>query len=111
MIAWVFGGYFAAIVISQVRGTLFRGRGHVIYRFLLLAGYAVFTGLLGAWLVTGAIDVISAGHFWAIVLSGMLIVFAVATVTSAIQLLLGLLGTSAPGEDAVALATGGATAV
>jgi hypothetical protein len=89
---WVFGGYFCATVLATVRGYTFLNRQMVLLRLLLLAGYAVCSGIAGAVLVgpvIGAID----GHFWQMMLAGSLVVFAVAVATMAVQILLGLIGT------------------
>ncbi|HEU0164108.1 MAG TPA: hypothetical protein VFQ54_03630, partial [Thermomicrobiales bacterium] len=92
VLAWVFGGYFCATVLTTLRGTGYASRGHAALRLSLLAGYGVLSGIVGALLagpVIGAID----GHFLAIALSGTLIVFAVAATTMALQLVLGAAGT------------------
>jgi len=89
---WVFGGYFCATVLATLRGYSFLNRQMVLLRLLLLAGYAVCSGIAGAVLVgpvIGAID----GHFWSMMLAGTLVVFAVAVSTMAVQILLGLVGT------------------
>ena len=92
MIGWVFAGYFAAVVLSTLRGTGFSGRTHVLQRLALSLGYAAACGLTGAAIVGPWFDAIS-GHFWGIALAGLLIVFAVAAITMALQFLLGVGGT------------------
>lgn len=92
MIGWVFAGYFAAVVLSTLRGTGFSGRAHVLQRLALALGYAAACGLSGAAIVGPWFDAVS-GHFWGIALAGLLIVFAVSAVTMALQFLLGVAGT------------------
>lgn len=93
VLGWVFGGYFCATVLTTLRGTGYRDRRHAGGRLLLLAAYAALSGLAGALLVGPVIGAIS-GHFWAMVLAGTLLVFAVAAATMALQLLLGIVGTA-----------------
>lgn len=92
MIGWVFAGYFAAVVLSTVRGTGFSGRTHVLQRLALSVGYAAACGLSGAAIVGPWFAAIS-GHFWGVALAGLLIVFAVTAITMALQFLLGVGGT------------------
>jgi hypothetical protein len=90
---WVFGGYFCATVLTALRGPGFLSRTHAALRLVLVAGYAILSGVFGALLTgpwIGAID----GHFWAMALAGSFIVFAVTVATMAVQLLLGIGGTA-----------------
>lgn len=89
---WVFGGYFCATVLTTLLGSGYRNRSHALLRLALLAGYALLSGIAGAWLVGPLTNALS-GHAIALVLAGTLTVFAVAASTMALQLVLGLPGT------------------
>ncbi|CAN5510671.1 DUF3533 domain-containing protein [soil metagenome] len=90
--AWVFGGYFCATVLTTVVGSGYLSRGHAAMRLGLLAAYSVISGLGTALLAVEVFDALP-GHFWEIAGVGALTVFAVATASMAIQLLLGVVGT------------------
>jgi hypothetical protein len=90
--AWVFGGYLCGTILSTLRGYTYVSRRHALLRILLLAGYAVLSGIFGAAIaepLTGAL----AGDFVQLATIGTLLVFAVTAATMAIQLLLGIAGT------------------
>lgn len=93
MIAWVFGGYFSAIVIGLLRGPTFANRQRALLRIGLLALFALASGFLGSLIVGPWLDALPDDNFLTISLAGALLVFAVAMMTSALQLLLGLVGT------------------
>lgn len=90
--AWVFGGYLCATVLSTVRGTGYVNRLHALTRILLLAGYAIVSGILGA-VVAEPLSGALSGDFAQLAAIGALLVFSVAAVTMALQLLLGVAGT------------------
>jgi FHA domain len=92
-VAWVFGGYLGATVLSSLAGTAARGRRHAGERLGVLGLYSVISGVLG-YVVAGPIIGAVHGHVPAIVGIGMLVVFATAAMTAALQALLGMAGTA-----------------
>jgi ABC-type multidrug transport system permease subunit len=93
VIAWIFGGYFGATVLTTLRGTAYRDRSHALARLGLLVAYSILSGVLGALIAGPIIGAFPDGHFWSVSASGTLIVFAVGAITMALQLLLGVVGT------------------
>ena len=92
-VAWVFGGYLGATILSALGGTAARGRRHAVTRIGVLALYALLSGVLGA-LVAGPIIGALSGHLAAIMAIGAFLVFATAVTTSGLQALLGMAGTA-----------------
>jgi hypothetical protein len=92
VLSWVFGAYLIATILSTLRGPGFRSRLHAGLRLLVLAVYAILSGILGM-LVAGPLLGALPGNFWAGAASGALLVFAVALATSGLQTILGSGGT------------------
>ena len=92
-VAWVFGGYLGATILSALGGAAARGRRHAAQRIGALALYALLSGILGA-LVAGPIFGALPGHLLALMSIGALLVFATALTTSGLQTLLGMAGTA-----------------
>jgi hypothetical protein len=92
-VAWVFGGYLGATVLSSLAGTAARGRRHAGERLGVLGLYSVLSGVLG-YVVAGPIIGAVHGHVPAIIGIGMLVVFATAAMTAALQAFLGMAGTA-----------------
>jgi hypothetical protein len=63
----------------------------VVIRLGALAGYAVASGLGGA-LIAGPVLHALPGHFWQLTAIGAVVVFGAAAVTTALQVLLGVIG-------------------
>lgn len=88
-VGWVVGGYLLATALALAGGRL--GLRATAERLGLLAGYAVVSGLGGAFIVEHVLDAFG-GHFWALAGLGALVVLATAAFTTAAQALLGFLG-------------------
>jgi hypothetical protein len=92
VIAWVFGGYIGATLMSLVGTPRSRSRGLAAARMGALAVYAVIAALLSVVLLRVAFDVF-AGHVVAMTAIGALTIFASGVATSGIQAAAGPLGT------------------
>jgi hypothetical protein len=92
-IAWVFGGYLAATVITTLLGARARGRRIVLERTAAIAGYGVAAGIAGALILDQAFGAVG-GHFWSIAGIGALISVAVGMATMALQSVFGMLGSA-----------------
>lgn len=86
------GGYIGAMVIGRLIGMRSPSVRHLGLRLMVLACYAVAAGAIGVLLLGPMLGVLH-GNALAIAASGALIVFAVGCFTSALQTLLGLVGT------------------
>jgi hypothetical protein len=91
-IAFVFGGYFAATVVTTLVGPHSRSHGGAVLRVAALTVFAVLAGFLTALVVGPAIGTVP-GHTLELGAIGALIVVAAALATSALQSALGLAGT------------------
>jgi hypothetical protein len=91
VLAWVFGGYLGAFILGLVIGQKSRGLHRALARLSALAVYSVAAGLLGALVAEPILNALS-GHFLALAGIGMLIVFAAAALTEALQALFGMVG-------------------
>jgi hypothetical protein len=90
---WVLGGYIGATVLGlMLGGVRSPSLRHAVARLGLLAGYAVVSGLAGTLIFGPALGVMS-GFSLALAGLGMLVVFAVAAATVALQGALGMPGT------------------
>lgn len=90
---WVLGGYIGATVFGlMLGGVRSPGPRHAAARLGLLAGYAVASGFAGALIFGPALGVMS-GFSATLAGVGILVVFAVAAATVALQGVLGLPGT------------------
>lgn len=92
VIAWVFGGYFAAVLLGLVAGNRSRSRSLAGLRVGALAAFAVVGSLLTLLVVRLGFDVLT-GSFLAVWAAGALIVFATALASSGLQALAGMAGT------------------
>jgi hypothetical protein len=86
------GGYIGAMVIGRLIGMRSASARHLGLRLAVLACYAVIAGTLGVLLLGPVLGMLH-GNALAIVATGALITFAVGCFTSALQTLLGLVGT------------------
>lgn len=93
VIAWVFGGYLAATVLTLFAGAASHHHKRAAMRVGGLVLYSLAAGLLGAVLLDPVIGALE-GHFVALALLGALLVLAVAAGTAALQSLLGIAGTA-----------------
>jgi hypothetical protein len=93
VIAWVFGGYLAATVLTLFAGAASRHHKRAALRVGGLVVYSLAAGLLGAIVLDPVIGALT-GHFLALAFLGALLVLAVAAATAALQSLLGVAGTA-----------------
>lgn len=93
IVGWLVGGYIAATILGLARGGVPRNVRSATSRLLVLAGYALLSGLLGALVVQSIIGALD-GSFLALASIGALVVFATAAATSALQALFGVAGTA-----------------
>jgi len=91
VLAWTFGGYLGATIVGLTVGTSSRGLRRELARLSALALYAVAAGFLGAAVAEPILHALS-DHFLALAGVGMLVVFAAAALTEALQALFGVLG-------------------
>ena len=91
VLAWTFGGYLGATIVGLVVGTASRGVRRELVRLSALALYAAAGGLLGALVAEPILHALS-NHFLALAGIGMLVVFAAAALTEALQALFGIAG-------------------
>ena len=92
-LSWVFAGYLGAIILSALAGAATSMRSIALMRVGALALYALCCALIGTVIADSIFGALT-GHFLAMVALGTLIVFAVASITSGLQGLLGLVGTA-----------------
>lgn len=86
------GGYIGAMVIGRLIGMRSASAAHLGLRLAVLACYAVVAGAFGVIMLGPVLGVLHANAL-AIAATGALIAFAVGCFTSALQTLLGLVGT------------------
>ncbi|RJL21445.1 DUF3533 domain-containing protein [Bailinhaonella thermotolerans] len=91
VIGWMVGGYLAAAIIGVAASARPANPRRAAIRLGALAVYAIVSGLGGA-VVVGPVLGALPGHFWQVAAIGALLVFAVAAATTALQVLLGLVG-------------------
>lgn len=91
VLAWTFGGYLGATIVGLTVGTSSRGVRRELARLSALALYAVAAGFLGAVVAESILHALS-DHFLALAGVGMLVVFAAAALTEALQAIFGILG-------------------
>ncbi|MCB0977185.1 MAG: hypothetical protein KDB02_06960 [Acidimicrobiales bacterium] len=92
VVGWVVGGYLLGTVLGLARGTA-PGFRQVFWRLGVYAGYAVLSGMGGAWLMHGTLD-LSPGRWFSLALVGALLSFAASSATGAFQSLIGDIGTA-----------------
>jgi hypothetical protein len=86
------GGYIGAMVIGRLIGMRSQSARHLGLRVAVLASYSIVAGALGVILLGPVLGALH-GNALAIAATGALIAFAVGCFTSALQTLLGLVGT------------------
>jgi hypothetical protein len=91
-IAWVFGGYLAATIVTTLVSPSSPSHRTAALRVCGLAVFSAFAGLTGGLLLDQALGAIT-GHFLALAAIGALIAVAVAATTAALQSALGVAGT------------------
>jgi hypothetical protein len=93
-VGWCVGGYLVASIIGISAGMRSRSTGRAVIRLGTLAIYSALAGILSAVIVGPVLGALSTSLFtlWAI---GTLLVFAVGTVSLALQRFLGIAGIGA----------------
>lgn len=91
-IGWVVSGYLGATAIGLTRGMAASSRKEAAARIGALAVYAAMAGILGTILINGVVGTLG-GHGVALAAIGTFVVLATAVATSALETLLGILGT------------------
>lgn len=91
VIGWMVGGYLAASILGVAGGARAPSPNRVLIRLGALALYALASGIGGA-LIAGPVLHALPGHFWQLAAVGAVVVFGAAAVTTALQVLLGVLG-------------------
>lgn len=90
-IGWIVGGYLVAALLGVARGARPANPRRAVIRLVALVPYAVLSGLGGALIVDQFLGALT-GHFVALWLLGILIVYGAAAVTMAFQVLFGVVG-------------------
>lgn len=91
VVGWIVGGYLVAALLGIARGARPASPRRAVIRLLSLVPYAMASGLGGALVVDQILGALT-GHYLALAAIGTLLVFGVAAVTMAFQVLLGVLG-------------------
>lgn len=91
VIGWVVGGYLTASILGVAGGARPVNRHRTAIRLGTLALFSVVSGLGGAIIVDPVFSALT-GHFMALWAIGALVVFAAAAVTTALQVLFGIVG-------------------
>lgn len=91
VVGWIVGGYLVAAVLGIARGARPANPRRAVIRLLSVVPYAMASGLGGALVVDQILGALT-GHYLALAAVGTLLVFGVAAVTMAFQVLLGVLG-------------------
>ncbi len=92
VVGWVVGGYLIGTVLGLARGTA-PGLKQLAARLGVYAGYAVCSGLAGAGMLSGILE-LSPQRWLALAGVGVLTSFAAAAATGAFQSVLGDIGTA-----------------
>jgi hypothetical protein len=92
VIAWVFGGYLAAVLIGLAVGTRSSSVRRAIERIGALAAFALIGSLLEILILRTSFGVLH-GHLLGLWASGMLIVLSSGLATAGLQALAGMAGT------------------
>ena len=90
-IGWIVGGYLVAALLGVARGARPANLRRAVIRLGSLIPYAVLSGLGGALIVDQFLGALT-GHFGALWLLGILLVYGAAAVTMAFQVLFGVVG-------------------
>lgn len=91
VVGWCVGGYLGAAVLAISAGARPANRARAAIRLLVMAGYAVVSGLLGAVIAGPVLDALP-GSVWALWGLGALVVLAVSAATLALQTVFGIVG-------------------
>lgn len=91
VIGWIVGGYLAAAMLGITAGSRPANGRRAVIRLLATAVYAVLSGLGGALVVDPVLGALQ-GHFLQLWGIGALIVFVAGAVTTALQVLFGVIG-------------------
>ncbi len=91
VIAWVFGGYFAATLLGLVGGPRSSTRRVAARRLIALTGFALLGSLLTLLIARSSFGVLE-GRFVATWLAGAMIVLSAGAATAGLQALAGALG-------------------
>ncbi|MCU4183022.1 SNG1 family protein [Acidiferrimicrobium sp. IK] len=91
VIGWIVGGYLVASLLGVSRGSRPANPRRAAFRLMAVVPYAIVSGFGGALVVDQILGALT-GHFVALWWLGALLVAASATVTTAFQVLFGVLG-------------------
>jgi hypothetical protein len=91
VIGWLVGGYLVASAFGVAKGARPANTRRTTIRLLALIPYAVVSGIGGTLIVDQVLGALT-GHFLALALLGMLLVYAAGAVTIALQILFGVIG-------------------
>ena len=91
VIGWLVGGYLVAALLGIATRPRPASTRRAIIRLIVLAPYAILSGLGGAIVVGPVLGAIT-GHLIAMAALGALVVYCAAVVTMAFQVLLGTIG-------------------
>ncbi|MGW8379963.1 DUF3533 domain-containing protein [Streptomyces sp. ODS28] len=91
VIGWLVGGYLAASMLGVTAGARPANVRRAVMRLLTMAVYGVLSGIGGAVIVGPVLGALP-GHFWQLAGLGALIVFATGAMTTALQVLFGVIG-------------------
>jgi hypothetical protein len=91
VIGWIVGGYLVSSLLAVAKGSRPATLRRAIIRLLVVAPYAILSGLGGALIVDQGLGALT-GHFIALWWLGALLVYGAIAVTMAFQILLGVMG-------------------
>lgn len=91
VVGWLVAGYLAAAILGITLGPRASTLGQARARLLMIVPYAIVAGLGGALIVDAVLGAQS-GHVLAIAAVGALLVYAAASVTIALETLMGIAG-------------------
>lgn len=91
VIGWLVGGYLVAAILGVSIGTRATSARRAALRLAAMVPYAIVSGLGGALLIDPILNALT-GHFLALAGIGTALVMAAATVTMALEALLGVVG-------------------
>jgi hypothetical protein len=91
VIGWLVGGYLVASAFGVAKGARPANTRRTTIRLLALLPYAILSGLGGVIIVDQVLNALT-GHFLALALLGMFLVYAAGAVTIALQILFDVIG-------------------
>jgi len=91
VVGWLVGGYLAAAALGVAKGARPATLRRTTIRLAALVPYAILSGLGGALVVDQVLGALT-GHFLSLWWIGAALTFAAATVTTALQVLFGVIG-------------------